>query len=102
VRSGCHCAHLLIKRLLNIHPLLAQLQGLILTLFPQVALPGLTRVSLGIENGAEDIDTLIHVLGKIPRPEASSRNRMPVLPQTDVQRQMDDFARAAARRVYTL
>ena len=35
VRSGCHCAHLLIKRLLHIPPLLEQFQGLILTLFPQ-------------------------------------------------------------------
>ena len=34
VRSGCHCAHLLVKRLLDIPPLLEQFQGLILTLFP--------------------------------------------------------------------
>jgi selenocysteine lyase/cysteine desulfurase len=109
VRYGCHCAHLLIKRLLNIHPLLALLQGLILTLFPQVALPGLTRVSLGIENSEEDVDTLIHVLGKIARqpragvdnPFASTKNGTPTAPQTVVQQQMDDFARAAAQRVYT-
>ena len=67
VRSGCHCAHLLIKHLLNIHPLLAQFQGLILTLFPRLTLPGVARVSLGIENSEEDVDTLIHVLGKIAR-----------------------------------
>jgi selenocysteine lyase/cysteine desulfurase len=105
VRYGCHCAHLLIKRLLNIHPLLALLQGLILTLFPQVALPGLTRVSLGIENSAEDIDTLMRVLGQIarqPRARASTPSGALSLPRTDVQRQMDDFARAAAQRVYTL
>ena len=42
VRSGCHCAHLLIKRLLNIPPLLEQFQGMILTLFPQLSLPGRT------------------------------------------------------------
>jgi selenocysteine lyase/cysteine desulfurase len=109
VRSGCHCAHLLIKRLLNIHPLLALLQGLILTLFPQVTRPGLVRVSLGIENSKEDVDTLIHVLGKIARqPQAgvdrhftSTHDGTPSLPQTDVQQQMDDFARAAAQRVYT-
>ena len=95
VRYGCHCAHLLIKHLLNIHPLLERLQGLILTLFPQVALPGLTRVSLGIENGEEDVDTLLHVLGKIARqPRAgvdrhfvSTPNGTPSLPQTDVQQQ---------------
>jgi selenocysteine lyase/cysteine desulfurase len=105
VRSGCHCAHLLIKRLLNIHPLLALLQGLILTLFPQVALPGLTRVSLGIENGAEDVDTLIQVLGKIarqPRVGAATHNGTSILSQADVQQQMEDFARTAAQRVYTL
>ena len=37
VRYGCHCAHLLIKRLLNIPPLLEQFQGLILTLFPRLS-----------------------------------------------------------------
>ena len=95
VRSGCHCAHLLIKHLLNIPPLLEQFQGLILTLFPQVALPGLTRVSLGIENSEEDVDTLIHVLGKIARQPRTGANRHAV------QQQMDDFARAVALRVYT-
>ena len=34
VRYGCHCAHLLIKHVLHIPPLLQQLQGLILTLVP--------------------------------------------------------------------
>jgi selenocysteine lyase/cysteine desulfurase len=93
VRYGCHCAHLLIKRLVGVPPLLEQLQGLILRLFPRVALPGVVRVSLGIENSAEDVDTLIRVLGEIARqPKAGA--------QTNVRRQMDDFTTAAARRVY--
>ena len=101
VRYGCHCAHLLIKRLLHIPPLLAGLQGLIVTLFPRVALPGLTRVSLGIQNSAQEIDTLVHVLGNIARqPRAGADN--PFAPtQTAIQHQMDDFASAAAQRVYT-
>jgi cysteine desulfurase/selenocysteine lyase len=101
VRAGCHCAHLLIKHLLNIHPLLKLLQGLIVTLFPQVALPGLTRVSLGIENSEEDVDTLIHVLGKIARQPRAGVDRRFASTQTDIQQQMDDFAGAAAQRVYT-
>jgi hypothetical protein len=101
VRWGCHCAHMLIKRLLNIHPLLELLQGLIVTLFPQVALPGLTRVSLGIENSAEEVDTLIHVLGKIARQPRAGVDGPFASTQTDVQKQMDDFARAASQRVYT-
>jgi selenocysteine lyase/cysteine desulfurase len=94
VRWGCHCAHMLIKRLLHIPPLLELFQGLIVTLFPQVSLPGLTRVSLGIETSEEEVDTLIHVLGQIARqPQAGAGRR-------DVQQQMDDFARAAAQKVY--
>lgn len=92
---------MLIKHLLHIHPLLEQFQGVIVTLFPQISLPGLTRVSLGIENSEEDIDALIHVLDKIARrPRAGADNPFASM-KTDVQRQIDDFARAVAQRVYT-
>ena len=111
VRSGCHCAHLLVKSLLHINPWRAWLTDLGLILFPQFTgdmLPGLVRVSLGIENGEEDVDTLLRVLGRIARQPrswadnlmASTHSGARVLPQTDVQHQMDDFARAAASRVY--
>jgi selenocysteine lyase/cysteine desulfurase len=94
VRYGCHCAHLLIKRLVGVPPFLEQLQGLIVRLFPRVALPGVVRASLGIENSAEDVDELVRVLGSIARqPRAAA--------QGDVRRRMDDFVRAASRRVYT-
>jgi hypothetical protein len=92
---------MLIKHLLDIHPLLERLQGLIVTLFPQVALPGLTRVSLGIENGVEDIDTLIHVLGKIARQSRVGMDRAFTSTQTGIQRQMEAFSQAAPQRVYT-
>lgn len=100
VRSGCHCAHLLIKRLLKIHPLLAQFQGLILTLFPRLSLPGVTRVSLGIENSAQDVDELVHALGGIARRPRAKLGIPLASTRIDVQKQMDEFARAAARRVY--
>ena len=102
VRYGCHCAHLLIKHLLDIHPLPAFLQGVIVSLFPQVSLPGLTRVSLGIENRAQDVDILIQVLGEIVRqPRAGVDN--PFAPaQTDARKRIDGFARAAAQKVFTI
>ncbi len=113
VRNGCFCAHLLVKRLLRIHPLRARAADLGLILFPQftrVVLPGLVRVSLGIENDQEDVDTLIRVLDNIARRPrawvdrliASMHNGTPFLPQTDVQQQMNDFARAAAQKIYSL
>jgi selenocysteine lyase/cysteine desulfurase len=93
VRYGCHCAHLLIKRLVGISPLLERFQGLIVTLFPRVNLPGVARVSLGLENSEVDVDTLIQVLGGIARQPRARDAR-------DVRQQMNDFTRAAARSVY--
>jgi selenocysteine lyase/cysteine desulfurase len=101
VRSGCHCAHLLVKHLLSIPPLLAQFQGLLLTLFPRLSLPGLTRMSLGLENSAEDVDTLIQVLDEIARQPPTGRHSPLAATQADVEERTDDFARTASQRVYT-
>jgi hypothetical protein len=82
-------------------PLLEQFQGLILTLFPQVSLPGVTRISLGIENNAEEIDTLIEVLSKIARQSRAQADNPFASTQSDFQKQMDVFVGAVAQRVYT-
>jgi selenocysteine lyase/cysteine desulfurase len=102
VRAGCHCAHLLIKHLLNIRPSLALLQRVIVTLFPQVSLPGVARVSLGSENSGADVDTLIRVLGEIARQPRIEAGSPFTTVQTDVQRQIEEFANAAVARVYGL
>lgn len=95
VRYGCHCAHIIIKHLLHISPFLERFQALVLTMFPKVRLPGLARVSLGIGNNEEDVDTFIRVLGKINRqPRINKRS-------ASMKRQMNDFAKDAARRVYS-
>ncbi len=111
VRSGCHCAHMLVKSLLHIDPLRVWLTELGLTLFPRftgAVLPGLVRVSLGIENSQEDVDTLLRVLSRVARQPRSRADKLiasthygtRMLPRTEVQHHMDDFARMAARRVY--
>ena len=109
VRYGCHCAHLLVKHLLKVGPGLERFQRLLLTLFPKVNLPGILRVSLGIENTETDVDTLIHVLGNITgKPGSpgqsnpgSSHNETPVLQKGLVKQQMKDFTRDAAMKVYS-
>jgi hypothetical protein len=86
--------------MLHIPPLLELFQGLIVALFPKLNLPGVTRVSLGIENDAEEVDTLIHMLDQIarqPRPKVSNPFAST---QTDIQKQMDASARTVAQRVY--
>jgi len=94
VRSGCHCAHLTVKRMLGVPPWAERLQAVILTVPRRFELPGVVRVSLGIENSEEDVDTLIHALDGIARrPKCGS-------PEKNVKQQMDEFSKAAARRVY--
>jgi selenocysteine lyase/cysteine desulfurase len=94
VRSGCHCAHLTVKRMLGVPPWAERLQGLILSVFRRFELPGVVRVSLGLQNTEEDVDTLIHALEAIARqPKGGS-------PDKNVQRQMDEFSEVAAQRVY--
>jgi selenocysteine lyase/cysteine desulfurase len=94
IRYGCHCSHILIKHLVEVGPFLAQFQYLMANLFPKIKFPGLARVSLGIENTESDIDTLIYVLDQIAR-----QPRTPV--KKDVKQQIDDFVKAAAKRVYS-
>ena len=62
VRAGCHCAHILVKYLVNIPPSLEKFQGFLLKLFPKLSLPGIVRVSIGIENSKKDIDILVREL----------------------------------------
>jgi selenocysteine lyase/cysteine desulfurase len=64
VRTGCHCAHIIIKHLLGISSGLQRFQTLIVTLFPKLSLPGMVRVSLGLENTEAEVDTLLLDLGE--------------------------------------
>jgi selenocysteine lyase/cysteine desulfurase len=110
VRSGCFCAHLLIKRLLNMHPLRARLADLALLLAPHFASlvqTGLVRVSLGLENDLTDVEALMHRLDQIARQPRSAMDRQiaslhggTLLPRTHIQQQMHAFTLMAAQRIY--
>ena len=105
VRYGCHCAHILVKRLINISPLLERFQRVIQTLFPKSRFPGLVRVSLGIENSEEDVDELIHSLNKISQNAQISTTSKEIgrlhVSKADVQKQMNEFVRDSALRVFS-
>jgi selenocysteine lyase/cysteine desulfurase len=70
VRSGCHCAHMLVKFILDVPRSLENFQRVLVVLFPKLNLPGVVRISFGIENTQADIDRLMVEMGKI----AGSRN----------------------------
>ncbi len=109
IRSGCFCAHILVKRLLHVPPFLEIFQRLIVTIFTGLRLPGLARVSLGLENTEEDVDTLIQMLIKISgKTEKQNDKRASLtfittttLTKAEVQKQIDDFVKGIARRVYS-
>ena len=108
VRAGCHCAHLTVKRILGIPPWVEGLQGAMVTVFRRLELPGVARVSLGIENSDEDVDTLIRVLQGIADKTRTATGLNPAgepqgAPQSSekhVRGQMSDFADAVVQTVY--
>jgi selenocysteine lyase/cysteine desulfurase len=78
VRTGCFCAHLLVKHLLHIHPLRARLADLFILLLPGFTsnvLPGLVRVSLGLGNNERDVDHLLATLRRISTARRSPLDR---------------------------
>ena len=109
VRYGCHCAHIIIKHLLNVSPFLERFQKLISTLFPKLRFPGVVRVSIGIENNIEDVHILINILDKIAKKPLTSTekhttstdSKEPNLTKAIVKQQMNDFAKASALKVYS-
>jgi selenocysteine lyase/cysteine desulfurase len=111
VRNGCFCAHLLVKQLLNIHPARAFAANAGFILLPRltnVLIPGLVRVSFGLENDDNDMDKLIKVLEKIAGSPLSiinrllgfTRNGTPFLSRTTVQEQMNGFRETQVQKVY--
>lgn len=65
VRSGCHCAHIIVKHILGVGSQLEKIQQFIASVFPKVSFPGVVRVSIGVENTKNDIDKLVRVLIEI-------------------------------------
>jgi selenocysteine lyase/cysteine desulfurase len=94
VRSGCHCAHILVKHLVGVPSGLERFQWLIAKLFPNIKFPGIVRVSFGLENSKEDVDSLIQVLDKIAR-------KSQIRSKSYLKQQMTEFTMAVARRVYS-
>lgn len=91
VRSGCHCAHMLIKHILRIPKPAQRFQHMILFLFPKLSLPGVVRISFGIENTEAEIDTFLQVLTAMSTKLKSG---------VDMKDKMNGFIDKAAEKVY--
>jgi selenocysteine lyase/cysteine desulfurase len=90
VRYGCHCAHLLIKRLLKVPRWAERLQYLMLTLASGMSLPGVVRVSFGLQTTRQDVDAFLAALADVAQRS----------PHKPFAREMQAFVDAASREVY--
>ena len=113
VRDGCFCAHLIAKQLMRIQPLRGFAAEILARLFPRLVtssiLPGLIRVSIGLENDEQDIEHLLRILRKIasaPRGPinrffAWTHNGTLFLPRTTIHKQMEAFSHSIIKQVYS-
>lgn len=104
VRYGCHCAHILVKHILNIGPFIQRLQNLLLTPFPTLQLQGVLRISFGIENTRQEIETFTQTLEKLTKKPVNKQKSLDskkiAISKPEAKKQMDDFVRKVAGRVY--
>lgn len=113
VRDGCFCAHILVKDLLGIGRFREKLAEWFLTLFPGLShpssiLPGLVRVSLGIENDEGDIRRFLDVLTEISQAPgtwvdrfiASKHNGTPFMKPTTARKEMEALVRGYVDHVF--
>jgi len=74
IRAGCHCAHILVKHILKVSPGLEKFQRFIVSTFPITELPGVARISIGLENSKEDIDACMGALRDIASGNAGKKD----------------------------
>jgi len=104
VRYGCHCAHIIVKHILHVSPGQEKFQRILQLTIPGLRLPGVLRVSLGLENSEADVDALLQVLHRINgEPIASGDNgnsKVPEIPKSQVKKQIKEFTKTTAEKVY--
>jgi selenocysteine lyase/cysteine desulfurase len=96
VRYGCHCAHTLVKYILHVGPFLENFQKIMVKTIPAIKLPGVARLSLGIENTPEDVDKAIRVIEQISRKDMTST----FLSKREFKIMMTDFQEKISGEVY--
>lgn len=101
VRFGCHCAHIIIKRVLKVPPGLERFQKMIQILFPKLRLPGVVRVSLSLANTAEDVDNLLGALKKIGEKKTRTEISTVNVSRARVKKQINEFIHTAGVKVYS-
>ncbi|HEC64743.1 MAG TPA: aminotransferase class V-fold PLP-dependent enzyme, partial [bacterium] len=112
IRNGCFCAHILIQQILNIQKIRslgAQMTSIIIPEKTRMLLPGLLRVSFGIENDETDVETLLQTIETIMKKPRSQINKLLAytyngtlfVPKTKTEEKMKGFVNLISRKVYS-
>ncbi|NHJ22187.1 MAG: aminotransferase class V-fold PLP-dependent enzyme [Candidatus Lokiarchaeota archaeon] len=113
VRSGCFCAHLLVKNLIGIHPVrqfFAKLYMMFIPTLGAIYLPGLIRMSLGLQNDENDVKLFLETLemiknkkrARIVRFLASTHSGSGFRSHPLVPKQIKTFIRKSIKKVYSI
>ena len=113
VRTGCFCAHLIVKQLMSITLLRGKVAELFLKLLPTVdtgTLPGVVRISFGLGNDANNIDQFVQTMQRITstkrnyfqRFTAYMQNGTIILPETETEKQIKEFINLSVDRIFRL
>jgi hypothetical protein len=111
VRNGCFCAHLLIKELVGVglvRDIMANLGVILMPRLTGAILPGLVRISFGIENKDEEVDDFISTMKQIAAEKTSFVNKSIArtyngtlfIPKTDEKDEMQRLVNSLIDRVY--
>jgi selenocysteine lyase/cysteine desulfurase len=111
VRNGCFCAHMLVSRLMKIQSIRVAASKVLFNFVPNLTsqmLPGIVRVSLGLENDEQDVNQFLRILKNIIRAPrfgihrlfATSFNGTPFVPHPAIEEQMKKYATALVKQVY--
>jgi selenocysteine lyase/cysteine desulfurase len=95
VRCGCHCAHILVKQIAGVGPVLERFQWVLQKLIPAISFPGVVRASIGIENTKADIDGFMQTLQEI-----AGKNDISSSDSARAERETHRYVNDAVTRVY--
>lgn len=99
-RFGCHCSHIIVKHILHVPPSLERFQWLIVNLFSNLQLPGVARVSLGLENTIEEVDNFLQILENISLNSDKTSIGTLLLSKDHVENQIKEYVDQRIQLVY--
>jgi selenocysteine lyase/cysteine desulfurase len=111
IRDGCFCAHMLVHQVLNIQKIRilgAEMTSIIIPEKTRMCIPGLLRVSFGIENTISDVEILLRAIESLMKKSRSVLNKLLAytyngtlfVPKTKTEEKMKAFVKLVAKKVY--